>query len=70
MHTNLAEGFFSRVRAAQAGAWHWVTIQHLEIYGWEIAWRQTMVGSPNNVQLQDLFKRLLQSGRPSRFVDY
>jgi len=70
MHTNLAEGFFSRMRTAHAGAWHRVSIQHLEIYGWEIAWRQTMVGSPNNVQLQDLLKRLLQSGRPSRFLDY
>ena len=69
-HTNLAEGFFSRMRTAHAGAWHRVSIQHLELYGWEIAWRQTMVGSPNDVQLHDLLKRLLQSGRPSRFIDY
>jgi len=47
-----------------------MSIQHLEYYGWEIAWRQTMVGSPNDVQLHDLLQRLLQSGRPTRFVDY
>jgi len=70
MHTNLAEGFFSCIRRAQAGAWHHMSIQHLEYYGWEIAWRQTMVGSANDVQLHDLLQRLLQSGRPTRFVDY
>jgi hypothetical protein len=70
MHTNLAEGFFSRMRTSHAGAWHRVSIRHSEIYGWEIAWRQTMVGSPNDVQLRDLLRRLLQSGRPSRFIDY
>jgi hypothetical protein len=69
-HTNLAEGFFSRVRHAQAGAWHRLTIQNLVEYGWEIAWRQTMVGRSNEAQFKDLLTRLLSSGRSTRFGDY
>lgn len=69
-NTNFAEGIFSRLRAAVAGAWHRTSIQNLEEYGWEIAWRQTMVGRPNGEQLDDLVRRVLTSGRPTRFVDY
>lgn len=69
-HTNLAENFFSRMRHAQGGAWHRMSVQYLEYYGWEFAWRQTMVGRSNVEQMQDLMKRLLGSGRPSRFIDY
>jgi ISXO2-like transposase domain len=69
-HTNLAENFFSRMRHAQGGAWHRMSVQYLEYYGWEFAWRQTMVGRSNLEQLQDLMKRLLASGRPTRFIDY
>ncbi len=70
LHTNLAENFFSRMRHAQGGAWHRMSVQYLEYYGWEFAWRQTMVGRSNVEQLQDLLKRLLASGRPTRFIDY
>lgn len=69
-HTNLAENFFSRMRHAQGGAWHRMSVQYLQYYGWEFAWRQTMVGRSNVEQLQDLAKRLLSSGRPTRFIDY
>lgn len=69
-HTNLAEGFFSRMRHAQGGAWHRMSVQYLELYGWEFAWRQTMVGRSNAEQMADLLKRLLGSGRPNRFADY
>jgi transposase-like protein len=69
-HTNLAENFFSRMRHAQGGAWHRMSVQYLHFYGWEFAWRQTMVGRSNVEQLQDLAKRLLSSGRPTRFIDY
>ena len=69
IHTNLAENFFSRLRAAQAGAWHRLTIRYLEEYAWEFAWRQTMLGSSNQVQLEDLLRRLLGSGRSTRFAD-
>ena len=68
-HTNLAEGFFSRMRHAQAGAWHRLTIQHLKEYAWEFAWRQTMLGRSNEAQLKDLLTRLLMSGRSTRFAD-
>lgn len=47
LHTNQAEGFFSRIRAAEGGAWHKLTLEYLEEYGWEFAWRQTMVGKSN-----------------------
>jgi hypothetical protein len=67
IHTNLAENFFSRIRAAQAGAWHRLTIQYLEEYAWEFAWRQTMLGRSNQMQLEDLLRRLLSSGRSTRF---
>lgn len=69
-NTNFAEGIFARMRAAVAGAWHRTSIQNLEEYGWEIAWRQTMVGRPNGEQLEDLLRRVLNHGRAKRFVDY
>lgn len=70
IHTNLAEGFFSRMRHAQGGAWHRMSVQYLELYAWEFAWRQTVVGRSNAEQMQDLLRRLLSSGRPTRFIDY
>ncbi len=69
-HTNHAEGFFARMRAAQGGAWHKLTLQYLEEYGWEFAWRQTMVGRSNLEQLEDLLQRVLNTGRATRFADY
>lgn len=69
-HTNYAENFFSRVRAAQHGAWHRLTIQNLEYYGWEMAWRLQMVGLSNKAQVEDLLKRLLGYGRAKDFGDY
>ena len=69
-NTNMAENFFSRMRSAEKGAWHKVTIGHLEEYGWEFAWRQTMVGKSNLAQLDDLLGRLLKSGRSTRYADY
>lgn len=70
VHTNLAENVFSRVRTAIQGAWHRMSVQNLEEYGWEIAWRLEMVGRDNKHQLDDLLRRLLTSGRPTRFIDY
>jgi hypothetical protein len=70
IHTNQAEGFFARMRAAVAGAWHLTSVQNLELYGWEVAWRQTMVGRDNLSQLEDLTRRMLNSGRAKRFADY
>jgi hypothetical protein len=70
MHTNLAEGFFSRMRSAETGAWHKMTLAHIEEYGWEFAWRQTMVGRSNLEQLRDLLARVLKSGRATRYGDY
>jgi hypothetical protein len=69
-NTNLAEGFFSRMRSAEAGAWHKMTLAHLEGYGWEFAWRQTMVGRSNLDQLEDLLRRVLKSGRATEYRDY
>lgn len=69
-NTNLAEGFFSRMRSAEAGAWHKMTLAHLEGYGWEFAWRQTMVERSNLYQLEDLLGRLLRSGRAVDYRDY
>jgi hypothetical protein len=69
-NTNLAEGIFSRIRAAVHGAWHRMSLQNLVEYGWELAWRQQMVGSNNELQLNDLMQRILTSGRANRFVDY
>lgn len=68
--TNRAEGFFSRIRAAQAGAWHRLTVHSLEYYGWEFAWRLTMILANNRVQLTDLLRRMLCYGRPTAFRDY
>jgi len=70
MHTNLAEGFFSRIRSAETGAWHKMTLAHIEEYGWEFAWRQTMVGRSNLEQLEDLLARVLKFGRATRYADY
>jgi len=70
VNTNLAEGIFSRIRAAVHGAWHRMSIQNLVEYGWELAWRQEMVGRNNLEQLEDLLRRLMTSGRANRFVDY
>jgi hypothetical protein len=70
IHTNYAEGFFARMRAASWGAWHRTSAQNLEDYGWEMAWRQTMAGSDNLTQLKDLFKRICDSERSERFRDY
>ena len=69
-HTNYAEGFFARVRPCIGGAWHHTSVQYLEEYAWEVAWRQTMVGQSNLVQLEDLIRRVLNSGRATRFADY
>lgn len=69
-NTNLAEGFFSRMRSAEAGAWHKMTLAHLEEYGWEFAWRQTMVTRSNLDQLLDLLSRMLRSGRAVEYRDY
>lgn len=69
-HTNLAEGVFSRIRAAVQGAWHRMSLQHIVEYGWELCWRGEMVGMNNQHQLDDLLRRLLRSGRPTKFVDY
>lgn len=70
LHTNYAEGFFARMRAAQGGAWHRLTLQYLEEYAWEFAWRQSMPGRGNRTQLEDLLRRVLNSGRATRFGDY
>ena len=70
MHTNLAEGFFSRMRSAESGAWHKMTLAHIEEYGWEFAWRQTMVTRSNLEQLEDLLARVLKTGRAERYADY
>lgn len=70
VHTNFAESFFARMRAATWGAWHRTSIQHLEEYGWEMAWRQTMVGRSNLEQLEDLLARVLSCGRSERYRDY
>lgn len=69
-HTNMAENFFSRMRSAEKGSWHKMTFGHIEEYGWEFAWRQTMVGYSNREQLEDLLIRLLRSGRSERYRDY
>jgi transposase-like protein len=69
-NTNLAEGIFSRIRAAVQGAWHRMSVQNLVEYGWELAWRQEMVGHDNKHQLDDLLRRILTSGRANRFIDY
>jgi len=69
-NTNLAEGFFSRMRSAEAGAWHKMTLGHLEGYGWEFAWRQAMVEHTNLDQLKDLLGRILKSGRAVEYRDY
>jgi hypothetical protein len=68
VHTNLAENFFSRMRASQWGAWHRLTVQHLIEYAWEVAWRLTMAGHSNGAQFRDLLRRLLTSNRGTRFV--
>lgn len=70
VNTNLAENIFSRIRAAVHGAWHRMSVQNLIEYGWEVAWRQEMVGKNNLFQFEDLLRRLMTSGRPTRFVDY
>jgi hypothetical protein len=69
-NTNNAESFFSRMRHAYRGAWHRTSIQNLEWYGWEFAWRQTMVGRSNEKQLQDLLARVLAPFNERRFSDY
>jgi hypothetical protein len=69
-NTNNAESFFSRMRHAYRGAWHRTRIQNLEWYGWEFAWRQTMVGRSNERQLQDLLTRVLAPFNERRFSDY
>lgn len=69
-HTNLAENFFGRMRSAQSGAWHRMSLQYLELYGWEFAWRQTMLERSNAEQLADLAHRVLNTGRSERFADY
>jgi hypothetical protein len=69
-NTNNAESFFSRMRHAYRGAWHRTSIQNLEWYGWEFAWRQTMVGRSNEKQLQDLLARVLAPFDERRFSDY
>lgn len=56
--------------AAVQGAWHRTTVQNLVPYGWELAWRQEMVGQSNCEQLADLLQRVVRSGRPDRFIDY
>lgn len=70
VHTNHAENFFSRMRAAVHGAWHKVTVEHLEEYAWEFAWRQTMTMTDNRAQLQDLLRKVLAPRRAERWVDY
>jgi hypothetical protein len=69
-NTNLAENFFSRMRLSQAGSWHRISVQYLELYGYEFAWRLTMVGKPNGEQFHDLLDRLLHSRRTSQFAGY
>src|SRR5580698_8583140 len=62
-NTNMAESFFARLRQAQAGAWHRMSVQHLRLYGWDMAWRQAMVGAPNGEQMDDLLRRIFCSPR-------
>jgi hypothetical protein len=69
-NTNLAENFFSRMRLSQAGSWHRMSVQYLELYGYEFAWRLTMVGKSNGDQLHDLLDRLFHSGRTRQFAGY
>lgn len=68
--TNFAENFFSRMRHAQAGAWHRMSVQHLERYGWEFAWRLGNVGKDNAAQMRELLEILMRSKRSSEFADY
>jgi hypothetical protein len=68
--TNFAESFFSRLRKCQDGAWHRMSVQFVEYYGWETAWRQSMTGHDNGYQFRDLLQRLFSSARTARFADY
>ena len=69
-NTNLAEGVFARMRQAQSGAWHRVSAQHLELYGCEMAWRQTMIGRSNGYQMMELLKVIMHAPQSERFVCY
>lgn len=69
-NTNFAENFFSRIRHAQSGAWHRMSVQNLERYGWEFAWRLGNVGKDNGSQMRELLEILMRSKRSSQFADY
>jgi hypothetical protein len=69
-NTNFAENFFSRIRHAQSGAWHRMSVQNLERYGWEFAWRLGNVGKDNGAQMRELLEILMRSKRSSQFADY
>ncbi len=68
--TNLAENFHSRMRAAEKGAFHKFTLQNIDLYAWEFAWRLQMVGWDNLYQLNDLIRRVFVRERSERFGDY
>lgn len=68
--TNLAENFHSRMRAAEKGAFHKFTLQNIDLYAWEFAWRLQMVGWDSLYQLNDIIRRVFVRQRSVRFADH
>jgi hypothetical protein len=47
-----------------------MSVQNLERYGWEFAWRLGNVGKDNGAQMRELLEILMRSKRSSQFADY
>lgn len=67
--TNLAESFFSRVRAAERGVYKYWTKAYVEKYGAELAWREENARVSNGEQIKLITEKVMQSG-PSSMKGY
>lgn len=63
--TNLAESFFSRVRAAEQGVYKYWTKAYVEKYGAELAWREENARVSNGQQIKLITEKVMQAGTSS-----
>jgi hypothetical protein len=68
--TNLAEGFFFRLRRAEYSQHHHISGPYLRFYVGEMAWREDMRRESNGVQLERTTVGALSHGKSRNWCGY
>lgn len=67
---NLAEGFFARMRRAEHGTHHGYRPHTLELYAWEMAWREMCRRETQEANVRQLIEWMLSPGYSQEWRHY